>query len=190
MRFFPGILLIIVSLSGCASLTEEECGAGDWLTIGSQDAQQGFTPSRLNDHAKACKRFNIQPDNGQYQEGYKRGLVFYCTAENGFRVGRNGYAYRNICPQDAEPVFLSGFDRGRLLHDVESQIAEAETSLLEVERQIGETYASREKDKQESLFRLDAEKDRLKREIERLERQRDRSLIMADRFLQSVSPQL
>ena len=189
MRFFPGLLLLTGLLSGCASLTEDECAIGDWAAVGANDASQGQKTSRFFVHQKACKRYNILPDQAQYIEGYRRGLLKYCTPTNGFNVGRNGYTYQNICPSDAEAQFMRGYERGKNLHDIETAMADARNRLGVVRQKINEERnapSSGEKEKAET--QLQRRQIRLEHTLRQLGQRRDRSLVEADDFLQSISP--
>lgn len=208
MRPLVSVLLLSGLLTGCASLTEDECHIGNWSSIGQTDAAQGRTTARFNDHIKACQRYGVTPDRGLYDKGYQLGLVRYCTPSNGFTVGRNGYDYRSICPADAEASFLRGYERGRDLHEIEKQIAEAQNSQQNVRNKIADLRSQRgtplgteksigkdqirklDDDRRAELRRLMRDAERLEDEIYRLERQRDRALVEADRFLSTVSPDL
>ena len=192
----PVISMILVSccLAGCASLTKEECNAGDWAQIGEADAIRGRTTERFANHIKACERYNILPDRSVYDKGYRIGLVKYCKPANGFRVGRNGLRYKGICPAGSEPGFLNGYQRGYDLHQIELNIAGAKNNLQEVQAKIWETQnietddTAERRENMQTLHRLQRDQDRLYDEIDRLGEQRDRALIDADRFLVHVSP--
>lgn len=41
----------IYLLSGCATLSKEECMVGDWQTIGYNDGVAGYHSERLTSHA-------------------------------------------------------------------------------------------------------------------------------------------
>jgi len=40
-------------------------------------------------------------------------LARYCTAQNAYLLGSQGYAYYGDCPKESEPQFLQGLARGR-----------------------------------------------------------------------------
>ncbi|SNY90329.1 Protein of unknown function [Cohaesibacter sp. ES.047] len=191
MRLFPALLILAPLLAGCASLSQEECATGDWTSIGSVDANQGHPKSRLADHQKACKRYDITPDAEKYLAGYKTGLGSYCTPANGFQVGRNGYSYHKICPAESEPVFLKGYLRGEVLHETETQIVELDSQVQEIDEQITSSRMIKSSDERRAeLSRLHGEKDRLERERWRLEREKNRALLDAELFLQRINPDI
>ena len=186
---FP--IFLFVLLAGCASLSQEECVNGDWQAIGQSDARLGYRAVRLGDHTKACARYQIIPDASLYQQGYKQGLVHYCTVSNGFRVGRNGYRYKGICPAGLEEGFLSGYNPGREIDGIETSIAQVENDINQLERDMSEMrFDSNIKDRREQLRRLDRQRDRLRDERRRLERELEAKLAAAEIFLQRTAPDL
>ncbi|WP_319533219.1 DUF2799 domain-containing protein [uncultured Cohaesibacter sp.] len=191
MRLFPAFLIIAPLLTGCASLTQEECATGDWSNIGLADATQGHAQSRLADHQKACKRYGIEPDEAKYLEGYRTGLAHYCTPTSGFKAGRDGYSYQNVCPAATEPEFMRGYLRGKVLHDIETQIIEVESRYRHLDREIDTARkAEDDKERRKTLQRLRDERRRLERERQRLAEERDRALLEADLFLQEINPDI
>ena len=40
-------------------------------------------------------------------------LARYCTAQNAYLLGSQGFAYYGNCPKESEPQFLQGLARGR-----------------------------------------------------------------------------
>ena len=49
-------LLAIALLSGCATLSESQCAANDWQTVGYSDGARGQDSSRLLNHQNACMK--------------------------------------------------------------------------------------------------------------------------------------
>lgn len=103
-------------LNGCATLSEEQCLAGDWYGIGIGDGQNGYAFGRLEDHNEACQSHGVIPDAGQYERGRQQGLLSYCTPQVGFREGREGDGYAGVCPAHLERDFQAGYSDGRLVH--------------------------------------------------------------------------
>ncbi|WP_319412126.1 DUF2799 domain-containing protein [uncultured Cohaesibacter sp.] len=189
MRCLPSLLLLLPLLAGCASLSQEECISGDWSSVGANDAMEGREASRLADHAKACAKYDIVPDKPLYEHGYQKGLGSYCTPTNGFSVGRNGYNYRHICPPASEAEFMRGYLRGSSLHDIETEIAEAEHDLSRIQRERDILRADKKaSDKGKRLRQLSLDLDGLRWDLQRLRFKRDRALVEADRFLQTMEP--
>ncbi len=185
MRFFFGIAVLTLTLSGCASLTQDQCQSGNWSEIGQSDAVSGYPAQRFNDHIKACQRYSITPSMAEYEKGYKQGLLRYCTLSNGFSVGRNGYSYQGICPIALEPTFTAGYRRGSNIHQIELSIASARRSYQDADNQMVKALSSKDKQLAPDIRRLRREKSRLNEEIYRLQGQRERALVEAETFLTS-----
>jgi len=127
-RLPTATLLAAFLLSGCnsATVSESQCMAGDWQTIGYRDGANGLPSTQLLEHQDACVRHGAFPDRDQYLAGWNEGIVGYCQADNGFAVGSRGGSYRNVCPQDLAPAFLTAYEEGRALYQVRSEVISLE----------------------------------------------------------------
>ena len=130
-------------LSGCATLSQEECRQGDWRGIGYADGAAGYQASRIAEHAEACREFGIAPDQRAYTMGRTEGLRVYCTPQNGFAVGRTGGSYGNVCPPGAADAFLSGYEDGQVVwtyvkrvNDARSRGTNAQNRVNEINREM------------------------------------------------------
>lgn len=129
------ILLIAVAggaalaLGSCATMSEEQCLAGDWSGQGYSDGLSGLTMSRLDDHAEACAKHGVTPDAGAYAAGRRQGLLQYCTVDKGFEVGRTGAGYAGVCPPDLERDFLYAYRDGQVVHAAEQALENARSRV-------------------------------------------------------------
>ena len=57
----PLFTLLLGSLSGCASISQEECLLGDWYQIGLSDGQNGRS-NRAADYSKDCSEYQVKMD--------------------------------------------------------------------------------------------------------------------------------
>ena len=60
-----GLFLLLVgfaSLSGCATMSGDECMTSDWSAIGYEDGANVHTTERLAKHRKACAKHGVTPD--------------------------------------------------------------------------------------------------------------------------------
>jgi hypothetical protein len=142
------LLASLFVLSGCATLSEEECLTADWFSIGFEDGANGYPANRIGAHREACAKHGITPDLRQYQDGHDEGLLNFCTARNGFSRARNGYQYTGICPPSLEPEFLDGYQAGREIYAVTSEISglrseqrSNENELSQSQRRLSEMEA-------------------------------------------------
>jgi hypothetical protein len=123
MKYYPLILLFLFAcISGCATMSKEECKQADWYLKGVEDATQGYPLDRVVEHGKACARVNVVPDMKDYREGHAKGARLYCVPEKGYSEGRNGTAYNGICPAELESKFLRAYGDGQELYTIQRNI--------------------------------------------------------------------
>jgi hypothetical protein len=122
-------LLTILSLffvSGCATMSADECTMSDWHTIGFEDGAQGYAADRLGDHRKACAKHGVAPDFEQYQAGRTQGLrQQFCQPSRGFSLGAGGGRYNGVCPADMEMDFVDAYNSGHQLYTLQSAVNSA-----------------------------------------------------------------
>ena len=120
---------VALALGSCATMSEEQCLAGDWSGQGYSDGLSGLTMSRLDDHAEACAEHGVTPDASAYAEGRRQGLLQYCTVDKGFEVGRTGGGYAGVCPPDLESDFLYAYRDGQVVHAAEQALSDARSRV-------------------------------------------------------------
>jgi hypothetical protein len=166
----PAMLVGLLILSGCASLSAEECLAADWYTIGVEDGSRGQSVSRIGAHRKACAEVGVQPDMARYDAGRAFGLQSFCTRERGYAEGENGRSYSGVCPPHLEPVFMQGYlagqDRYRIKQDIrrlERELAAVNEEVAEIRGNLDQGYTVDEKGKKHNLnkYERDAMYERL-----------------------------
>ena len=138
----------VLALSGCETMSHDDCLKGDWAGVGFKDGQDGRPYARLADHAKACAATGVRPDEAAYIRGRDEGLRLYCTPRGGFDAGRKGHAYADVCPKPDE-AFLRGFEDGRIVHDVQTAAASADSAVSSAQ--------SREREKADDLRKVEGE---------------------------------
>lgn len=116
------VVSMMVALSGCASMSADECVTSDWRGIGFDDGARGYTAGRLSQHRKACAKHGVSPDLQAYQEGRADGLREYCQPQRGFNLGAGGGQYNGVCAIDLEADFLDAFRSGSQLHTMRSNV--------------------------------------------------------------------
>lgn len=151
------IIASAVFISGCASMTPEECRTVQWHEKGMRDGQQGYPRSRADAHREACAKEGIPIDMKQYQAGRDIGIRSYCTPENGLQAGRKGSNYQNSCPPALEKPFLDNYHRGYRVYKAQ-QYADS----LDRDIRSKETSLRKAKD--------DKERSRLRYDIRELDR--------------------
>ncbi|WP_157954402.1 DUF2799 domain-containing protein [Saccharospirillum mangrovi] len=153
-RLAAVLLATLVVLSGCATLSEEECLTADWYSIGFEDGSNGYPSSRIGAHREACAKHGVTPDLRQYQDGHEEGLINFCTPRNGFNRARNGYQYSGICPPSLEADFLDGYQAGREIYAVTSEISSLRSEQRSNENEM--TTSERRLNEMEAVLFSDA----------------------------------
>lgn len=136
-----GLLTIftLLGMSGCATMSADECAMSDWHTIGFEDGAQGYTADRLGNHRKACAKHGVAPDFEQYQAGRAQGLRQFCQPSRGFSLGANGGRYNGVCPSDLEMDFVDAYNSGHQLHSLRSAVNSATYQINAKEAELERT---------------------------------------------------
>lgn len=121
---FLALLIVgLVVLSSCATLSKSECLVSDWSSIGERDGRAGRLASRINDHGEACAKHGISPNVPLYTAGRTRGLAIYCTLDNAFDIGLKGGSHRNVCPSNINVAFDVVYKASAQVAAVDSRIS-------------------------------------------------------------------
>ena len=137
----PVMLVVLLVVSACASLSKEECLAADWYTVGVEDGSKGYTVSRIGAHRKACAKIGVQPDMARYSEGRNFGLQSFCTRERGYREGESGRKYNGVCPPQLEAAFMQGYLAGQEKYRIAQNIRRLEGELKKVRTEVADIRA-------------------------------------------------
>jgi len=133
------IPILILALAGCgsrATVSESQCYAGDWQTLGYRDGAQGLRNSQLLEHQDACGPFGVVPDRAAYMAGWESGAREYCHPNNAFEVGELGYGHSHICPADMQSDFVAAYRQGRQLYLARRDIAALESTIAAREARL------------------------------------------------------
>lgn len=169
------LALIMVLLSGCATMTAEECRVADWYRLGEQDGRQGRSVDFLAQRSSDCREAGFAVDSDAWYAGYDLGLRAFCRPENGFRQGREGRSYPSVCPQPLEAEFREAWELGRSLNAAELRLQASELRLSELEQEwYGFKPESREERERQAQMRS---------EMRRLRLQINEQILDVDRLL-------
>jgi len=125
----PFMLVISMTLTGCASMSSNECAFSDWRAVGYEDGAQGATSEKFGDYRSACAKHGISADFDAWQSGRTIGLEEFCQPERGFTLGENGRRYYGVCPSTHEGEFLDAYRMGSQLHSLRSEVNVANSRL-------------------------------------------------------------
>lgn len=170
MRSFKLALALLAAatlgLSGCATLSEEECKTADWGRLGYKDGAAGQPESRLAEHAEACAKVGIRPMADLWRGGWDQGVRVYCVPRVGWNEGLAGRSYQGVCRGRGEESFLPAYQAGSDIHRVQSQINSNASEIQRLERQLSKSKDDKERHRlRERLRDLDWEQSRLRSEL-------------------------
>lgn len=186
MKQFSALMLAsLVVLSGCATLSEEECLTADWYSIGYEDGANGHPASRIGAHREACAKHGVTPNLRDYQDGHDEGLISFCTPRNGFSRARGGYQYNGICPPSLEPDFLDGYQAGREIYTATSEIESLEREQRANEREL-ETVQRQLTEMEAILFSDEISEEERRATYDRISRLRERQGEIRERNQQLI----
>jgi len=128
--------LLILALSGCATMNKSECLTVDWRTVGYEDGVAGRSGDRIAQHRKACAKHGVAPDLDAYQSGRDQGLREYCQPETGYQLGARGGAFNSSCPADLKEDFQAAYHSGFELYSMRARVANATSALEASHREL------------------------------------------------------
>ncbi len=126
----------LLVMSGCATMSGDECMTTDWSAIGYEDGARGYTTERFSKHRKACAKHGVTADFQAYQAGRDQGLVEYCQPGRGFDVGVNGGRYYGVCNVELERDFLEAYNAGYHLYTLRANVSRATAGINSKEREL------------------------------------------------------
>ena len=119
----------LLVLAACATLSEDQCRAGDWRTIGEADGANGRTSDFIVQHAKACNKIGIAPVRAEWEKGRQSGLTLYCRPRNAYEVGAKGKHLSPVCPIEGLVQLERANTRGLTWHRIGQDITEAQNDI-------------------------------------------------------------
>ena len=128
--------LALAGLSGCATMSGDECLTSDWEAIGYEDGARGYTSDQLGARRKACAKHGVTPDFAAYQHGRAQGLDEYCQPGRGFSVGSSGYRYNGVCSAHNEAAFLDAYSAGHHLYSLRANVNRATNAINARENEL------------------------------------------------------
>lgn len=131
-------LLLTLLLAGCATMDKSECREADWMIVGLEDGAKGRPLSYISRHRKSCAEYGVSPDLARYKRGHGDGLKQFCTPENGYRIGRAGRSYDNVCPTTLSGHFLAGYQTGLELHGLSTDINRMQSDVRGMKAELSQ----------------------------------------------------
>ena len=126
-------LTLITLLSGCASMSPEECKTADWYNVGYQNGLNGNAPSIINSYTEDCNEAGVTPNRAQWKEGFDKGTIIYCSPDNGYTLGSEGREYYGVC---SNKQFLENYQLGRQEYQRQQRIQQIDTEISVIDNQL------------------------------------------------------
>jgi len=137
-------------LQGCATLDKDECLLADWRLIGYEDGVAGKTATAIGEYREDCAKHAVVPDLAAYRAGREQGLLEYCKADNGYRLGNAGRSLAAVCPAALEGDFREAWSTGRRLYLARSAVNKTHSRINDRKQ----TLSTLEDDKARKLSAL------------------------------------
>ena len=132
-------LVGFLALSGCATLTADQCKVADWRALGVEDGALGYGEIRFLDYAKDCASADITPDRVAWEAGRAEGLKQFCTPEGAYSAGADGRPFRGRCsPETSEQ--MAALEKGRTFHAITDEIGFIRVQILELNQEIRDIH--------------------------------------------------
>lgn len=174
-RSFLLPLFLVLVVSGCAALSEDECQFANWEAMGQADGQWGETVGRFQRYSDACSNYGIQADFEAWERGRQIGLTRFCTPQGVYAAGMRRRGNMGECGFDPE------LNR---IHRITTNFAQVRAQLNSAENALDSLLSSYDWDRRNVRnMRKKLRRDDLgTKERKRAERSLRNSLDDLDRF--------
>jgi hypothetical protein len=142
-RFTGTFLVLLALLQGCATLDKDECMLADWRLIGYEDGVAGKSATAVGEYRKDCAKHAVVPDLAMYRAGREEGLLQYCKADNGYRLGNAGRGLATVCPTALQGDFRDAYNAGRKLYLARSAVKKTHSRLNSRKQSLSNLEESR-----------------------------------------------
>lgn len=131
-------IVIGLILASCATLSQEQCEAGDWRSIGFRDGAQGRLATYVSNHADACAEYGVSVDRALYDQGRSDGLGSYCRLSNAESEGRNGRPYRGVCAGELGASFARVHAAAMRISSANAEINSLDAEISQLIRRLAQ----------------------------------------------------
>ena len=128
----------MIALSGCATMSADQCATADWRALGFEDGSRGETLVKAERRGNACVDHGYIMDQAAYESGRDAGLGLYCTSEIDYSLGESGRSYTGVCVAHDEEEFIAAYQQGLELYAFTSAVSSAGSKLKSAQNRFGE----------------------------------------------------
>ncbi|MBT3980385.1 MAG: DUF2799 domain-containing protein [Bacteriovoracaceae bacterium] len=112
MKFILLFIGLSILISGCSSISKEECQTTDWFLKGQELGSLGKSSSRAKKNMKVCQEKGVSPNLAQFRKGYEEGLADHCSYDNGKILGESGKSSSLFCKGKLKSNYINGYRVG------------------------------------------------------------------------------
>jgi len=178
--------LCACALAACGTIPEKECATIDWYELGFKDGRAGFAPERVAEHRDACKGVKVEPDELKYLQGRRAGINEYCQPANAFRDGLAGNDYNGVCDGQFARNHAAALRVATLKRAIERN--RGDVSWRESEIRSDKTSDSRRAQLRSDVRELDRNREVLRDDLARAERELERLMAAQPAAPVAVAP--
>lgn len=168
-----GILVLVMPwvftallLTGCETMSKEECLSADWYQVGYDDGRDGKERKQIEYITESCAKAGVIPDRELYFSGRDDGIREYCSPRHAFSLGVNGSYYHGVCPPETAAVFESYYREGKRIYTARQHLKDLETERHKLEQEL--EAARTDRDRKNIRDGLEALDERLRNARDRL----------------------
>ncbi len=132
------VVLPMIVMTGCATMSADQCATADWRALGFEDGSRGETLVKAERRGNACADHGYAMDRAAYDSGRHAGLGLYCTSEVAYSLGESGRSYAGVCVAHDEEGFLAAYRQGLDLYAFTSAVSSAGSELKSAQNRHGE----------------------------------------------------
>ncbi len=115
MKKIVSTLFLVTLFSGCAGQSKElNCGSEDWTQLGYKTATDGDSVRTFEKYKQQCASTISDVEKQLFLDGFTKGIIEYCTFDNGYKIGASNRAMTKTCPPELVGIFTRGYKSGRL----------------------------------------------------------------------------
>jgi hypothetical protein len=186
MRAAFACVVAATVLAGCGTIPEQECATVNWYDLGLKDGRAGYPPERVAQHRDACKGVKVEPDELAYLQGRKAGINEYCQPANAFRDGLAGNEYHGQCDGAFARNHAAALRVATLRRGIERN--RGDVGWRESEIRSDKTSDSRRAELRSQVRELDRDREALRDNLVRAERELDRLMAAQPQAPVAVAP--
>ncbi|HMU66860.1 MAG TPA: DUF2799 domain-containing protein, partial [Cellvibrionaceae bacterium] len=133
MKTYGCLFAMAIALSGCAGgVKEVACSGQNWAGFGYKMGSEGRSVHEFDSHRSACGSNLEKGALKAYLDGYTRGIIEYCTYDNGYMVGSKNQSISDNCPAELRASYTKGYNLGKIefaekVRQMHNQVEDAES---------------------------------------------------------------